>query len=814
MRKSESSINCPDHIWELRALEILDTPPHSSYDRLTATAAHVFEVPVALIGFVDVDRVWYKSCHGIALSQVDLLPGFCPSAIESYNVYVVEDASTDPRTKAHPLVCGEFGLRFYAAAPIRLTNGVAIGTLSVLDYVPRKLEGKKLMVLKEMAEGVVDLLEAHRGNVALQKKDQELMVSTRAKRFTDQFSVNIPVQVSFWNKALVCEYASAAYVDWYGMESTGVIGCRLFEILGAEAFAHRLPYVNAVLAGKDQTFEAVLIRKDGSARRVLVQYFAHFDETQNVDGFFVSFSDITELIETKAALFDVESKFKSAFEKASIGMTLVEPRPGATFAKVNPALCQFLGYSEEELLTKTISDISHPDDVQENMDYLADLVAGKINDFSMEKRYLHKNGQILWGLLHVSLIRDGAGKPLYGNGQIVDITERKRLEEAFRQSQKMEVVGRLAGGVAHDFNNLLTAMMMSLEHFIAENAPAETSALQELVALGNRGAQLTRQLLEFARQQPMKMVKMELNSEVERMMILLRRLIGDSITVEFQAGAPEYWIESDSSMLDQVIMNLSLNARDAMPNGGNLQIKTDTLEIENHSSTWGERRPGRYICLSVKDTGNGIDENVLPRIFEPFFTTKPTGKGTGLGLASVFGNVQQHKGWVEVKSKMGQGSEFLVYLPSCSSPEVLPSPVVAQADPDPFIPRTTILLVEDHDILRRGSTRTLEQSHFTVFAAQDGEAALETWKQHSQDIDLLITDMMMPNGINGLQLARFLTQQKPSLKTILVSGFSEDILFHDLAETSSIVFLPKPFGPKELVNLVRETLISVRCRAT
>ncbi len=619
----------------------------------------------------------------------------------------------------------------------------------------------------------------------------------------------MPGQAAFWNREFRCEFANDNYLRWFGRKREDILGSHLRDLIGEDYFQMRLPYLIEVLRGTAVSFETAV----PTNRSILLHYVPHQDESGTIVGFFVVFSDLTAIKQTHEALKQSEQNLKSAFEDAAVCMGMGGLDPGAPFRRVNRAMCNFLGYSEEELLTKSVRDITYTEDLDEDLGNLQRLLNGTIQNFSMEKRYIHKKGHLIWGQLHVSLVRNTQGEPMHFIKQVVDITERKRLEAAFRQSQKMEVVGRLAGGVAHDFNNILTAMLMSLEEFTSQKEPKEISQLDEVRNLCNQGAQLTRQLLEFARQRPLKKEVFELNSRINRLLQLIHRLIGQNITTNFFHDQDALWVEGDPNMLDQVIMNLCVNARDAMLEGGELTLKTKLVEFDPEDPELpGERRPGSFVCISVADNGSGIEPKLLTKIFEPFFTTKPTGKGSGLGLASAFGIIHQHRGWIEVSSEYGYGSEFRIYVP-LSSPSAsslgLPKPISTEIKLEPIVaePRhQTILLVEDHDLLRRGSTRILEQKKYRVITAHDGPDALKEWEKCGGQIDLLITDMMMPNGISGLQLQSCLLDLKPTLKTILVSGYSEEILTHGFEPKKDYKFLAKPFEPSDLIKLVVEMI--------
>lgn len=393
-------------------------------------------------------------------------------------------------------------------------------------------------------------------------------------------------------------------------------------------------------------------------------------------------------------------------------------------------------------------------------------------------------------------------------GTFQDITERRHLEEQLRQAQKLEAIGQLAGGVAHDFNNIIAAFMMNLDLLtMAHNLDAETKqVLRELSTDAHRASSLTRQLLMFSRRSVLAIQPVNLHELAGNLMKMLGRLIGEDIKLVFESQTGTLpGVEADPGMLEQVLMNLAVNARDAMPKGGRITIAITLQHITasdqlDHAS----RKLGPHVCLNVSDTGCGMDEAVQKRIFEPFFTTKELGKGTGLGLATVHGIVAQHKGWVEVESKVGQGSTFRVFLPAMGQ---LAAPS-AKAAPAPAIQRglETILLVEDDSNVRQAVGRALRIMGYAVFEAENGQTAMQIWQAHHAKVDLLLTDMVMPEGITGLELAQRLQACKPGLKVIISSGYSTEVAQAGVPSRPGLVYFPKPYDFKPLADTLRKCL--------
>ena len=391
-----------------------------------------------------------------------------------------------------------------------------------------------------------------------------------------------------------------------------------------------------------------------------------------------------------------------------------------------------------------------------------------------------------------------------------DLTQRRQLEERLRQAQKMEAIGQLAGGVAHDFNNILAAIMMNVSLMQQETGltPILRELLTELEDSAKRAATLTRQLLAFSRRQKMQPQPLELNDLLGNLLKMLRRLLGERINLIFQEATDPPWIEGDPIMMEQVVLNLCVNARDAMPQGGQLILLTRIVEM---SAAQMQRHPeapvGQYVCLTVADTGCGMDAATLEHVFEPFFTTKEVGRGSGLGLATVHGIVEQHHGWLEIESTVGQGTTFRVYLPVSTKAW---AGTVEEGAIGWKGGTETILLVEDEISLRRTVALFLRRQGYTVLEAGNGFEALRQWEHHANSIALLFTDMVMPEGMTGLDLARQLRLRRAELPVIVSSGYSPDLISEDQPAQPNLLYLPKPCEPAKLARKLRSLLDQAR----
>jgi PAS domain S-box-containing protein len=392
-----------------------------------------------------------------------------------------------------------------------------------------------------------------------------------------------------------------------------------------------------------------------------------------------------------------------------------------------------------------------------------------------------------------------------------DITTRLQLEEQFRQAQKMEAIGQLSGGVAHDFNNLLTVILGNIGLLQSSGlvTPELTEPLQAIGHAANRAANLTKQLLAFSRQQVMQQQNLDLNAVVGHISKMLRRVIGETVKIRLDYALQPLPIHADPGMLEQVILNLCINARDAMPQGGQLTLRTATVDISTaEARLMVTARAGSFALLIVSDTGTGISPENMKRVFEPFFTTKEVGKGTGLGLASVYGIAQQHNGWVAVESELGRGTTFTVYLPLlASSPSRSPQPAPIAA-----IPRgtETILLVEDDLAVQMVTKVTLTRLGYQVLVASNGHQALRIWQENKQEIQLVLTDMIMPEGLSGKDIALQFKNDRPGIRIIFMSGYSADIAGTDFPQADGDFFIGKPFEMHVLATVIRKSLDTKR----
>ena len=500
---------------------------------------------------------------------------------------------------------------------------------------------------------------------------------------------------------------------------------------------------------------------------------------------------LTAFYETRRAevgtmLRNGEPRFRAIFEAAAIGICTCTL--DGQIIESNPAFSRMLGYSAADLIGMHVREF-HPGDFQEDDVLLKALALGLRESFDLEKRYRRKDGTYLWGHVTVSLVRDSVGQPAFVIAMLEDTTERKRAEEQLREAGKMEVIGRLAGGIAHDFNNLLTGILLYCDLLLtgSESEEQRRAHVEEIRLAGKQGAALTQQLLAVARKQAPQLRPVFLNEVISSTENLLRRLIGEHIELATTLGAPQGMVLADPGQLRQVLLNLALNARDAMPNGGRITFSTQARTMP------GSEEPA--VALAVSDTGCGMDAETRERIFEPFFTTKKPGQGTGLGLATVQRIVKEAGGTIAVESDAGRGTRFEVVLPA------LQDFAVDRAVAGPSAGET-ILLVDDNVSARRSMQRVLHQAGYRVLPASSGTRALAVFAEHRAEVDLLLADWMMP-GMSGRELARALRQEKPELKVLLISGHPG--VPHD-PEADSADLIRKPFAGSVLIGRIREVL--------
>jgi PAS domain S-box-containing protein len=601
----------------------------------------------------------------------------------------------------------------------------------------------------------------------------------------------------------------------FGYASEDVVGKLMADLIVPPALRpqHKHGFASYLATGctsvLGKRLEVTAMRADGSEIPVELTITAIGELPQPTFTAFIR--DLTESQRAEQELRESEERYRDLVENAHD--LIYEHDLKGNYTSTNKAAERITGYSHEESINLNLSQSVAPEYLEKAKQMLRQKLAGeRVTAYELE--ILAKDGRHVAVEVNTRLVlKDGV--PVGVQGIARDITERKRLEKALResedqlrQSQKLEAIGQLAGGVAHDFNNLLTAIngySALARRRIGDEHPI-SSYLEEISKAGDRAANLTRQLLAFGRKQLLQPLALNLNDIVSDMIKLLKRLIGEDVQLVTKPGANLKQIKADPGQLEQVLVNLVVNARDAMPQGGTITIETANTKLDGaYASRHLGVTPGAYVMLAVSDTGTGMDHPTQARIFEPFFTTKEIGKGTGLGLSTVYGIVRQSGGNVWVYSEPGKGTTFKVYLPQVE--EEVAAPVEAKAVATIKRGSETVLLVEDEDMVRHLASELLEESGYIVLSANGGEEAISFAARHEARIDLLITDVVMPN-ISGKEVAEKLKKIHPETKVLFMSGYTDEAIVHHGIVDSDIAFIQKPFSEQALAQKIRDVLDS------
>jgi two-component system sensor histidine kinase EvgS len=514
--------------------------------------------------------------------------------------------------------------------------------------------------------------------------------------------------------------------------------------------------------------------------------------------------------ELEAVLADKSEKLSALTDSAPVGIFLDDSDGRAIY--INKKCAEFLGVPAEQALDFDWIPLLHPDDRDRVVSaWQAAFQSSSV--FLEEYRYVHADGKVVWVLGEVHPVLGDDGKAALFVGSLTDITSQKEaevehanLQAQLVQAQKMETVGLLAGGVAHDYNNMLSVILVNTElaMSVIDNRDSVYPHLKQIFQATTRSAEVTRQLLSFARKQIVSPDVFDMNQSVEDMLSMLERLIGEDIQVEWNPQAGALPVKMDPTELDRILVNLCINARDAIEDGGTIFIQTASAELDMSSAAeYQGGCPGEYAVLSIRDTGIGMDDATLDKIFEPFFTTKGDHAGTGLGLASVYGMIKRCGGFIHVESEPGQGSAFSIFLPAYKGP--LPEKEETEESRVLHGGGKTVLVVEDEAAILEAIQCILCGSDYKVLAAQSPEEAVDLSRNYDGDIDLLITDVIMPR-INGRDLSNRLRENRPDMKCLYMSGYTADIIATQGVLQENVMFIQKPFGKKVLLEKVYETL--------
>nr|WP_167349680.1 PAS domain-containing protein [Methylobacterium indicum] len=766
-------------------------------------------------------------------------PGLAPdeaealAALAGREPVIVPDLSRDPRTAGLSAVCGPAALRFQAGLVLAGTDGRLLGTLCVLDPAARP-------------DGLSDDAAAALAAIGRQAaREIGLVAALRAARADrdDLRSITeaAPALIAALDRDEVCRFANGNFARWFGRAPAETVGRSLREIVGEAAYAARRPFLARAFAGETVSFEAAHPRADG--RHALVRYVPRRGPDGDIADLQLLGVDITAETDARAALADSALKFRAIAE--SMPQMVWSTLPDGYHDYYNPRWYEFTGMPEGSTDGEGWNAIFHPAEQPEAWRrWRHSLATGE--PYEIEYRLRRHDGIYRWVLGRAMPIRDpatGAIERWFGTCTDIDdqvraretlaqrrealeteiaertaalaeanarltaeIEERARIEEALRQSQKMEAVGQLTGGIAHDFNNLLTGIVGSLDLMQTRINEGRTQNLTRYAGLAmasaQRAAALTHRLLAFARRQPLAAQAVDANRLVSAMDELLRRTLGERVRLEVVVAGGLWLTLCDPNQLENAILNLAINARDAMPDGGQLTIETANAHLDDAyvASEIGVRA-GQYVCVCVSDTGTGMPPDVIARAFDPFFTTKPMGEGTGLGLSMIYGFTKQSEGHVRIYSEVGQGTTVKLYLPrhlGRAADEPAPSAGLP-------VPRAehgeTVLVVEDDATVRTLIGETLTDLGYRVIEAPDGQTGLRILEAPGR-IDLVVTDVGLP-GLNGRRMVDEALAARPRLRVLFITGYAENAAFGNGHLAPGMRMITKPFAIDAFATKVR-----------
>jgi two-component system cell cycle sensor histidine kinase/response regulator CckA len=645
-----------------------------------------------------------------------------------------------------------------------------------------------------------DITQRMHAEDALRKNEAQLQL----------VSDTVPTIIAYIDKQLNCLFVNKACAEWFGISKEAALTKNVKDVLDQKTFGLVYSEMEKVLAGETLSFERSSYRDDGM-HFLRLDYVPDFDEKGEVRGFFAFLIDLTQNKKAEEELRKSEERFRSLVN--SIAQIVWTTDAEGTLLSALTPRGESLEGTDHDLMFEWTSRL-HPEDKESAVQELMSAIKTK-NKYKDEFRMMNSDGTYHYYISRGTPVYEKDGTIREWVGTLTDITETKlseenlrKSEEQLRQAQKLESVGRLAGGIAHDFNNMLTAINgysdLTLRR-LDENDPLRRN-IEEIKKAGERSAALTQQLLAFSRRQILQVKVLDINQVIMDSLVMYQRLIGEDIQIVSSLNPSVNFVKADAGQLSQMLLNLVVNSRDAMPNGGNITIETDNMYLdEDFISKHAGSKGGNYVMLAVSDNGIGIDEETRQQIFEPFFTTKEIGKGTGLGLSTVYGIINQLGGYILVDSTVGKGTTFEIYLPAVKSTG---NPAEAQITVKTLQKGTeTILLVEDEELVRKLSQQVLEACGYQVIEAKDGFEALELCQKSGSQIHLLLTDVVMPM-MSGRELAEKILQSFPHIKILFTSGYMDDAIVHHGVRDSELNFIQKPFTFDELSQKVRELLDS------
>jgi PAS domain S-box-containing protein len=788
----------PDESLRLQALRgyrLLDTPPEPELDDLVMLAAQICGTPLALLTLVDERRQWFKARLGMAVTETPREISFCGHAILGDGTFVVPDAAADERFVGNPLVTGEPHIRFYAGAPVTTADGFRLGTLCVIDRAPRVLLEGQLAALRALSRQAMAQYERRRlVEDARAWNDHGALASSRLAAIvesSDDAIIGKDLQgiVNSWNRG-------ARRI--FGFTAAEMEGQSILRLIPANRHAEEIHILELIARGESvRSFETLRKTKDGRTIEVSVTA----SPIRNAAGAIVGASkvarDVTEQKRT-------ERRIRRLVDSNAQGVMFWNRQGEITSA--NDAFLRMVGYDRAELEAGSLNwaAMTPPEYLAADERARRELTArGACTAY--EKEYLRKDGSRVPILLGAAGFEDAHEE---GVCFVVDLTDRKKLEQQFLRAQRMESIGTLAGGIAHDLNNVLAPILMSLELLkdLAKNDES-LDLIGILRTSAQRGADLIKQVLSFARGVEGQRVELDVRIVMKDLVKVMRETLPKTIEVRFVPPVSLWQVIGDFTQLHQVFMNLCVNARDAMPEGGVLNVGMRNLVLdETYSAMNLDARAGSYVVVQIADTGTGIPPEVREKIFEPFFTTKGIGKGTGLGLSTVLAIVKSHGGFIHVYSEPARGTKFDVYLPAAVSAQ----PTVQKEEAETSLPRGNgelILVVDDEAAVRLIVQRTLEQFGYRVLLANHGAEGVAHYARQQQQIAAVLTDIAMPI-MDGASLIAALQEMNPAVRIIACSGLGTDRDLFKAEGPQRNRFIPKPYTAAALLEALRDLLHS------
>ena len=912
---------------ELRQYEVLDTLPEQALDDLTSLAAEICGAPMAMISLIDESRQWIKSKVGLDMTETARDISFCGHAVHQRNLFIVPDALHDERFRDNPLVTGAPNIRFYAGAPLVSPADVAVGTLCVIDDVPRALTPAQEKALRVLARQVMMYLELRRQMRELAETEERLQVATDKVTLAQTASKRLSLIVEHSDDAIIGKDLNSIITSWnsgaekiFGYPAAEMVGTSIMRLIPDDRRDDETLILAKIRRGQRvEHFETVRQTKDGRLIDVSVTASPIKDATGKVIGVSKVARDITERKRAEIAFKKSESLFRMLVEQAVDAFFLHDA--AGRFFEVNRRACESLGYSKEELLNMSVSDISCMDEEAAGGIW-ANLQTGSsltVNDFHRRKegtrfpveirlgslevdgqklylglarditerklaeeriaeqaalldraqdaivaldlegsvKFWNRGAERMYGwtrdevlgrnvsglfyknhdkfeeaneltvskgewsgeLVHLAkdrreitvesrrtLIRDDAGNPKSLLIINTDVTEKKKIEAQFMRAQRMESIGTLAGGVAHDLNNILAPILMSIDILKSDSDnPRIIEILETLETSAKRGADIVRQVLTFARGVEGERIEIQPKHLLRDMQRIIKDTFPKDIRLMFSIPNETWTFLGDPTQMHQILLNLCVNARDAMPKGGSLAITIEnTVLDEQYASMNIQAKPGRYVNISLTDSGTGIPPGLIDKIFEPFFTTKELNKGTGLGLSTVMAIVKSHDGFINVYSEPGKGTTFKVYVPALDISSEGRNELVEAAK----MPRgngETVLVIDDEASILSITRQTLQAFGYRVLTAMDGADAVSVYVQHRNEIAAVLTDMMMPI-MDGTATIHALIRLNPTVKIIAASGLNSNGGEARVAGDGVKHFLTKPYTASTLLKTLRAIL--------